>query len=1306
MAKKIILVHGLGGSNSGTWGNFPKFIRDDSDIDFEVVQAGYTTPMPDILKPKTYLRFIQRTAGILTIANGVLTEIRNRCDLANDEIILVGHSLGGIIIKKILLILYYNKTQHKISKVCFVDVPHDGSSLASVGKFLLPLNQHLKSLTRDSDELHDLNIQWEASKLGDRLSIMSMVAEIDDVVSPSSSTSNFLNHPVETILGTNHTTIVKPETPDSLAFIVLKNFILAKRTITKYKNGASRNFEDWKRVERNHRYQYVTDDNRTKNHEGLKDALTKNGLVIRLTGASGLGKTRLLLNILEAEKIVEESDILVFEAPGYERDIRDSVRLMVSDNACGLILIENCNIDLHNELVKEFKNKDCVLKVVTIGYSDEQVDDSIHIKLSRLSDEAIKQVLTPILKGMASEDIERVAKFAQGYPLMATLIAEQYQKEGKLLGSIETDSIVKKLIDGDGGVTDQEKGILSAISLFDVFGLTIGQAGEEAKFIAEKVASSNLTTFHQVIKKFTQRQIINQAGRYARLVPKPLALTLASDWWETGTYEQHKELIDNLPDSLMNSFCIQATYLDKQPNVQRFSERLFGGASPFVQAEELLTERGSRLFRAFVEVNPESTSNALFHILTKFEHERLISIDGDIRRNLVIALEKLCFREKVFEKSAWSLLLLASAENESWNNNATELFSQLFRVRLSGTQALPEVRFALLQKAIEADQESYDMVVLEALSESISLSGGSRTLGAEYQGTGVSLEEWHPKIWQEVFDFWQQAFDLMLSLGERGEPQKEKVLSVIGHSIRGFASRGRIEMLDKAIRKVIALNGRYWPSALESIKNAIEFDSKGMTKETENALQNWLKLLSPDDADLPEKLKIVVANPPWEHRKDDEGHYVDLSAQNAETLAIEVSKDIQKLIPLLPNLLIWEQKQGYAFGRRLALEVDDANSLVNNALEAIKLVEHPDDRLIQGLLSGIFERSPELWEVKIDQLCSNEKLVLLYPTFVRTGKISEKHLNTMLGLITEGKLSPKALNILSYGRALDGLAPEKIASFCLELAAHGEQGSWAALRIIYMYCFSDMSPIEVLHDELKKIVVSVPLSKSQDRSVADSHHWQDLASKLLNTHDQEFAVALIKQIVSSSKNGFDYGDVWGNITPVLSKLMEQYGEVLWPVYGDAVLNANGIERYWLQKILERDGGGVRSRPGVLSALPIETIIDWCRANPEVGPIFIARCLDVFEDTGDQKKPSLLFIAMLKNFGHVSSVCDELSSNTGTRSWSGSLIPYLESDKKALEPLTSDQSLFVAKWAKEHIAYIDKRIAYESERDEELSLGFY
>jgi len=1295
MAKIVILIHGLGGASDKTWGNFPDFLKADTDLDFSIMLCGYESPC--------ILKFWHRAPSILNIANGLLTEINARCDLYKDEIILAGHSLGGLVVKKLLLRMKDKKISHNIRKVCFFDVPHDGSGFANVGKFISCRNYHLKSLCRDSSELDELNDQWVDSGLDHSLDILSIVAANDDIVSSLSSKSIFRYHKVETINDVNHKTIVKPESTDSLSYIVFKKFVLEKNTVNRFKNIASRDLNDWKKIERKHSYQFVSDEKRGKDFNSLVESLELVRSVVRLTGASGLGKTRLLLEAID-ESTIDENSVLIFDAPGYEKDIKESIRRAVEGEVHGLVVIENCSLTLHNELAREVNKTSCFLKLVTVGYSHEQSVESIQIQLTPLSDDAIKEILSPILIGLDTSNVDRVARFAQGYPLMATLIAEQYQREGRLLGSIEDSTVVKKLIEGDGVASVEEKNVLSACSLFDVFGTAEGTAGEEAKFIAESVGGSTLRTFDRVLRIFSARQIIHRAGRYARVIPKPLALTLASEWWEETSYDRQKQIIDNLPDSLMQSFCIQASYLDTQPSVQRFSERLFGGQSPFVQAGELLTEKGSKLFRAFVEVNPESTSHALSRILSKMTRDEIFEITGDTRRNIVWGLEKLCFHASVFEESSWCMLLLASAENEKWSNNATGVFSQLFRINLSGTEASPEIRFGVLRRAISLNRLEIDMVVLEALSKAISTYGGTRTIGAEYQGTKKPLEEWRPKLWQEVFDYWQESFNLLLLLLERGEAQKVKVLSYIGHSIRSFVNQGRLDMMDSAINHIVSINGRYWPDALDGIKSIFEYDSEGMKEETVEVLNRWLQLLSPDDADLPEKLKILVINPPWEHRQGDDGHYIDIASENAKALSFEVAKNLDELMPHLDLLLQGEQKQAYSFGHQLALNLSDSCSLLEQSFKQLLAIGSANPSFILGIYRGIFEISPEQWQENINRLLSDERLAFFYPDFIRTGDIQKSHLVKLLQLISSGIVSPTRANVLSYGSVTAGIDPNTMIDFCMSLSVFGDKASWSALNVIYMYCFGNKGSIEVLREPLKQLVVSVPLYKIQHRATRDLHQWHDLADKLLKDPDEIFAIALTKQIIGACQKEFDYGDIWHYIKPLLFDLMREYGESLWPIFGNAIVQSDGMERYWLQQLLDHENSSSSQVPSIFSVVPVSIVISWCEEHPEFGPYFVASCINIFETVNEKQQPSDLFVSLLARFGSDEQVASALGANMITRSWSGSLVPYLEADKAALSPLLEHESYNVRRWVKDEITHLVRRIEAESMRDEERDLG--
>lgn len=1296
LATKIVLVHGLNGDLSKTWGKFPQLLDADPELEIEVVSYGYGF---------YYWPFVGANESIHNLAEGLATEIDVRCS-PDDELILVGHSLGGLVIRRYLLDQFFKRKLPNIKKVCFFAVPQNGSGLSNIAGLIGWRNQQLKVLCKDNKYLEEMNDQWVSTEVGNNFEILSVIGGRDSIVTSESSKSIFREYDVKTIEGRGHIDVVKPSGYDDTSYLVLKQFILAKNSVVRYLNEASRALNDWKSVDRKHAYQYVSDDKRNVQLASLVEALRKNQSVVRLIGASGLGKTRILLHAIEDTDFINDDCVLVFDGIDHKEKIKDSIRRAVDDNAYGLAIVDNCSVDLHNVLSKEVSKKPCQLRLVTIGYSPDHVEQSIFIKLEPLDDGAIKELLTPILVGLNSGDVGRVAKFAQGYPLMATLIASQYQANGKLLGSIQDHSVVNKLIDGNEGVGEQEKDVLSACSLFDVFGIEQGDAAAEAKYIAENIANSTMKVFDRVIRIFGRRQIINRAGRYARVVPKPLALTLAATWWEEASFERQTELIDNMPGSLMQSFCTQASYLDGQPSVQRFSEKLFGANSPFVKAEVLLTERGSKLFRAFVDVNPEVTSRALYNFLDSFSLMDIKSIGGDVRRNLVWALEKLSFHVEVFEEAAWSLMLLAAAENESWSNNSTGLFSQLYRVQLSGTAAEPDLRLHVLNKALKLNQADVDMVVIDALGQAISTYGGSRMVGAEHQGTKATLEEWRPKSWKDIFDYWEAAFNLLVQCVDRGEQQKTKVLNIIGHSIRGLVSAGRIEMLDAAIKKIVEINGQYWPAALEGIHNSIEFDSAGLKDNQKEALQSWLDLLDPKAAGLPEQLQIVVSDPPWEHRRGEDGHYVDVASENAMALASKVAENIDELIPHLDMLLEGQQKQSYSFGLQLSRQLDNVDGLLKESFERLVNIDDYNLNFVLGIYAGIFEKSPAMWDDYVDTLAADCRLLPYYPEIIRTGDIKKKHLDALLHLIKEDIVPENSANLLSYGSVTDGLAPEEIAEFCLSLSEMGGKASWSALNVVYLYCFSNQDSTDKIREQLKILVLAVPLSKGQKDTQTDFHHWHDLAQKILKERDEEFAVALARQLISASQHGFDHGDIWSYIKPLLIEVMGDYCEEVWRLFAGAIVNAEGMEIYWLKELLDRENSFSNKLPSVLSVVPIEQIISWCDQHPDIGPAFVASCVNILQEVDDQQQPTELFIALLERFGHDDDVASSLAANMGTRGWSGSLVPYLQADKAALSTLRDHQSPNVRGWIKKQIASIDKQIEYETERDDERELGVF
>ncbi|PVV11067.1 MAG: hypothetical protein B6D77_07380 [gamma proteobacterium symbiont of Ctena orbiculata] len=218
--------------------------------------------------------------------------------------------------------------------------------------------------------------------------------------------------------------------------------------------------------------------------------------------------------------------------------------------------------------------------------------------------------------------------------------------------------------------------------------------------------------------------------------------------------------------------------------------------------------------------------------------------------------------------------------------------------------------------------------------------------------------------------------------------------------------------------------------------------------------------------------------------------------------------------------------------------------------------------------------------------------------------------------------------------------------------------------------------------------------------------WYELASKLLEKHDHKFAIAISEQIIKSSKGDLNHNDIWNYIKPLLLKLMQAYHDDIWPILGNEIINAGGMQRYRLVQLIERDNEIHKTSPSVISAIPTDDVMTWCEQNPDIGPSFIASSMDIFEVAEEKKIPSKLFVSLLAKYGSDKRVANALVANLGKRSWEGSLVPYLDSDKEALTTLNTHKNVNVRQWVKDYIDYIDRQRESEQVRDEERDIGIY
>jgi len=219
----ILFVHGLSGDRLATWGDFPALIGNDPDFNHINCSPRYYEYITKLWK--AYLPYTQKMCDIETLAEGLKEFVYNYIGDDND-ITIVCHSLGGLVVKQFLL--EEEKSGNMISqyRVIFYSTPHKGTELAKIGSLFSLGHKHMKELCANSTFLKQLTKDWLTLKMKDKIDYINIYGDQDQVVSKESARENCEPNSFKVIQGSDHRSIVKPKSHNDLAYILFKKYLL------------------------------------------------------------------------------------------------------------------------------------------------------------------------------------------------------------------------------------------------------------------------------------------------------------------------------------------------------------------------------------------------------------------------------------------------------------------------------------------------------------------------------------------------------------------------------------------------------------------------------------------------------------------------------------------------------------------------------------------------------------------------------------------------------------------------------------------------------------------------------------------------------------------------------------------------------------------------------------------------------------------------------------------------------------------------------------------------------------------------
>ena len=218
--KLLLFVHGYDSSNDEAWGQFPSFVLDDRSFDvFNLVLFGYQTE-----KCGNSSSIKDIGSSLKSYLVGVMPQY--------DAILLVGHSMGGLVIVSGLLDLdsaLSVQLEKRSVAVATFGTPFNGAKAAGLLPPILCNDLQVRDLKPLNRTIFDLKVKWKeridsthvpVSGLSE-IAVFSHYAKDDDLVPRESACDLFFAQPCEAVDG-NHRTMVKPTSTEHLSFKKLK----------------------------------------------------------------------------------------------------------------------------------------------------------------------------------------------------------------------------------------------------------------------------------------------------------------------------------------------------------------------------------------------------------------------------------------------------------------------------------------------------------------------------------------------------------------------------------------------------------------------------------------------------------------------------------------------------------------------------------------------------------------------------------------------------------------------------------------------------------------------------------------------------------------------------------------------------------------------------------------------------------------------------------------------------------------------------------------------------------------------------
>lgn len=1031
--------------------------------------------------------------------------------------------------------------------------------------------------------------------------------------------------------------------------------------------------------------------------------LTEPYRLIQFMGLSGIGKSRMIFEIFHG---IDNSNNYYCSNASDDRLLNElSTFLRERMKEEGVIVLDDCNGDAFSKISKLRLEINTKYKIIGI-YNDtedivrERGVNQLYLNRRDLLDSVNQYIQDQIgLLGNQAENIVRqIQDISDGFPVVAIKAIQSYRENG-VTNLMNEDELWKKMC-GYQSLTVDERVALQSLSLFE----PLGYEQEFARDYQMVKYNENITPFdynhlkiddifEKLVKSYKNKELIEINSCWLLVRPLPLAVWLVGQWFRNCGQNRFVQVLNDLDaiqeqaqaNRMKRALCKRIQNMQDNEKAKYLFERLMAVGAPFHYEEVVCSDFGSRLFLAISTVNPVAVTNCLYDAVMPQSIDWTKNIKGDVRRNYIWCLERLSMPETTFRKATLLLAKFSLAENESWANNATGQLLQLFHVALSGTETTLRQRLDVIEELRTLGDE-YIPIVLKVIDSAFSYSHFSRNAGYEHIA-GKVYTDFEP-MGVDICEYWEGCIKILGELLQYRPDSVNQIADIIVSHVYDLSLRsGCYDYLEKLINMVVNARGNEWPEMHKQLLKLKRYNQDRLSTERKAKIDGWLKLFGAKDflLTLDEVHATFYADNRELSFEDKMAHAVEYFTPIAKRFRDEkLYSDSELVLRLLDS-----QTNEIAFIRAISnvLTLQQVKELFD---VIIKNIAGKAQDYQSSFLNILYFSLPESEaKRKFLQSIYDLKKYQQYIVLKTNSETSDlKVLKEVVDIINNKHISPKT-SLRQYLYRVNIDSSERMFEVCSYIRKNVGNSDDILLDYIVANEFSSF----ILEGEMKTLTMELLLNYDYAKSTVDAYNVNSLVTNILESGKEvDFAISYNKKLLREIK---DYDSF---------RVNEHLYYTLLPKYQDSILGdilkeiSNRESDFWYfggKDLGSGDGFGV----GPLFQCNIETIKEVCLQKSQgCLPYRLAYLAPVF-DYSDKDEPSFsqFFYWLLEHFDSFKEqeeILSEFSSNMGSYSWVGSIIPLLEKKINCFKKLEHHTNTIVKKWVIENILSLSEQLRKE------------